>query len=231
MPCRLRISVVIPAFNEQDAIQLVIADIPSDFVSEILVVDNGSTDETARMALEMGARVIREDRRGYGWACLAGIEALERPDIVVFLDGDYSDHPEELEELVQPILQGHADLVVGSRSRGRREPGALPLHARFGNWLATMLLRLLFGARFSDLGPFRAIRYSALGSLQMEDKTFGWTIEMQIKAVKLGLKTEEIPVSYRRRIGVSKISGTLKGTLQAGYKILFSILKYRLWKA
>ena len=227
----MRISVVIPAFNEQNAIQRVIADIPSGLITEILVVDNGSTDETAKMASEMGVRVIREARQGYGWACMAGIEALERPDIVVFLDGDYSDHPEELELLVHPILQGRADLVIGSRSRGRREPGALPIHARFGNWLATKLIRLLFGAQYTDLGPFRAIRYPALARLQMEDKTFGWTIEMQIKAKKLGLKTVEIPVSYKRRIGVSKISGTLKGTLQAGCKILFSILKYGLWKA
>ncbi len=221
-----RISVIIPAFNEQDAIRHVIADVPSGLVSEILVVDNGSTDETAKRASEMGARIIRENRRGYGWACKAGVAALRPTDIVVFLDGDYSDHPEEMTLLVRPILQGRSDLVIGSRVLGRRERGALHPHARFGNWLVTTLMRLLFRARFTDLGPFRAIRYSALIRLQMEDTTFGWTVEMQIKAQKLGLRTEEVPVSYRRRIGVSKISGTLKGSVQAGYKILFAILKY-----
>ncbi len=225
-----RISVIIPVFNEQDAIQNVIADIPSGLATEVVVVDNGSTDQTARLAAEMGARIVPEARRGYGWACLAGIAAADRPDLVVFLDGDYSDHPNEMPRLVGPILQDRADLVIGSRILGVREPGALLPQARFGNWLATKLIRCLFHKRYTDLGPFRAIRYSRLVELNMQDKTFGWTVEMQVKAASQGLKTEEVPVSYRRRIGVSKITGTVQGTLKAGWKILFTIFKYRFLK-
>jgi glycosyltransferase involved in cell wall biosynthesis len=222
-----RISVIIPVFNEQEAIRNVIADIPSGLVTEVVVVDNGSTDQTARLAAEMGARIVREDQRGYGFACLAGMAALNRPDIVVFLDGDYSDHPDEMPHLVGPILQHRADLVIGSRILGRREPGALLPQAWFGNWLATRLIRCLFRTRYTDLGPFRAVRYPVLKELDMQDKTFGWTVEMQVKAARQGLKIEEVPVSYRRRIGVSKITGTVKGTLKAGWKILFTIFKYR----
>jgi len=222
-----RISVIIPVFNEQDAIESVIGDIPCDSVAEIIVVDNGSTDQTAHLAAGMGARIVRENRRGYGWACLAGIAAVNAPDIVVFLDGDYSDHPDELPRLLAPILANRADMVIGSRVLGEREPGALLPQARFGNWLATRLIRYLFGVSYTDLGPFRAIRYAALQKLDMQDKTFGWTVEMQVKAAKKGLASEEVPVRYRRRIGVSKITGTLKGTVKAGWKILFTIFKYK----
>ncbi len=228
MPDRPRISVIIPVFNEQDAIEKVIGDIPGDLPTEIIVVDNGSTDQTAKLAAAMGARIIRENRRGYGSACLAGIAAVNRPDIVVFLDGDYSDHPDEMPALIAPIAEGRADLVIGSRTLGNSEPGALMIQARFGNRLATRLIKHLFGVAYTDLGPFRAIRYRALMDLDMRDTTFGWTVEMQVKAARQGLDIREVPVSYRKRIGVSKITGTLKGTLKAGWKILFTIFKYRL---
>ena len=226
MPSPPRISVIIPVFNEQDAIEKVIGDIPSHLPTEIIVVDNGSTDQTAKLAAAMGARIVRENRRGYGSACLAGIAATNNPDIVVFLDGDYSDHPNEMPDLIAPILENRADLVIGSRVLGNSEPGALMIQARFGNRLATSLIKILFGVSYTDLGPFRAIRYRALRDLNMRDKTFGWTVEMQVKAAKQALKIQEMPVSYRKRIGVSKITGTLKGTLKAGWKILFTIFKY-----
>ncbi len=227
MPGHPHISVIIPVFNEQDAIKKVIGDIPSDLPAEIIVVDNGSTDQTAKLAAAMGARVVRENRRGYGSACLAGIAATNQPDIVVFLDGDYSDHPNEMPDLIAPILENRADLVIGSRALGNSEPGALMIQARFGNRLATRLIKILFDVSYTDLGPFRAIRYRALIDLDMRDKTFGWTVEMQVKAARQALKIQEVPVSYRKRIGVSKITGTLKGTLKAGWKILFTIFKYR----
>jgi glycosyltransferase involved in cell wall biosynthesis len=220
--------VIIPAFNEQESIGLVLEHIPSNLITEILVVDNGSTDHTGRVALERGARVLREDRRGYGQACLTGISGVDRPDIVVFLDGDFSDHPEEMSEIIKPIVEDHADMVIGSRTLGSREPGALLPQARFGNWLATRLIRLLFGVTFTDLGPFRAITYPALLKLDMKDRTFGWTVEMQVKAALQGLRSQEVPVSYRRRIGVSKITGTINGTIKAGWKILYTIFRYRL---
>ena len=226
MPAPPRISVIIPVFNEQDAIEKVIGDIPSHLPTEIIVVDNGSTDQTAKLAAAMGARIVRENRRGYGSACLAGIAATGEPDIVVFLDGDYSDHPNEMPDLIVPILENRADLVIGSRVLGNSEPGALMIQARFGNRLATSLIKILFGVSYTDLGPFRAIRYGALMDLNMRDKTFGWTVEMQVKAAKQALKIQEVPVSYRKRIGVSKITGTLKGTLKAGWKILFTIFRY-----
>ena len=226
MPAPPCISVVIPVFNEQDAIEKVIGDIPSHLPIEIIVVDNGSTDQTAKLAAAMGARIVRENRRGYGSACLAGIAATGEPDIVVFLDGDYSDHPNEMPDLIAPILENRADLVIGSRVLGNSEPGALMIQARFGNRLATSLIKILFGVSYTDLGPFRAIRYGALMDLNMRDKTFGWTVEMQVKAAKQALKIQEVPVSYRKRIGVSKITGTLKGTLKAGWKILFTIFRY-----
>lgn len=230
MPDPARISVIIPVFNEQDAIEKVIGDIPDNLPIEIIVVDNGSTDQTAKLAAAMGARIVRENRRGYGSACLAGIAATNDPDIVVFLDGDYSDHPNEMPDLIAPILENRADLAIGSRVLGNSEPGALMIQARFGNRLATSLIKILFGVSYTDLGPFRAIRYLALLDLNMRDKTFGWTVEMQIKAAKQALKIQEVPVSYRKRIGVSKITGTLKGTLKAGWKILFTIFKYWLTK-
>ena len=226
MPAPPRISVIIPVFNEQDAIEKVIGNIPSHLPTEIIVVDNGSTDQTAKLAAAMGARIVRENRRGYGSACLAGIAATNDPDIVVFLDGDYSDHPNEMPDLIAPILENRADLVIGSRVLGNSEPGALMIQARFGNRLATSLIKILFGVSYTDLGPFRAIRYGALLDLNMRDKTFGWTVEMQVKAAKQALKIQEVPVSYRKRIGVSKITGTLKGTLKAGWKILFTIFRY-----
>ena len=220
-------AVVIPVFNERDSLPLVVGDIPSGLVSEIVVVDNGSTDGTGTVAAGLPVRLVREPRRGYGSACLAGVAALESdpPDILVFLDGDYSDHPDEMPLLLEAI-SGGADLVIGSRALGRREPGSLLPQARFGNRLACFLIRILYGHRFTDLGPFRAVRWDAYRRIGMEDTNFGWTCEMQVKAVRLGLKIAEVPVSYRRRVGVSKITGTLSGTLRAGYKILWTIAKY-----
>ena len=225
-----RISVIIPVFNEQKAIQNVLSDIPGHLEADVVVVDNGSTDRTVELARQMGARIVHEHRRGYGWACLAGIAALHKPDIVVFLDGDYSDYPNEMTGLVKPIVEGRADLVIGSRILGNREAGALLPQARFGNWLATWLIRRLFDACFTDLGPFRAVTYPALLQLEMQDRTFGWTVEMQVKAARLKLRFLEVPVSYRRRIGVSKITGTVGGTIRAGWKILYTIFRYKLRK-
>ncbi len=226
---RPRVTVIIPVFNERESLPLVVADVPRDRVGEIVVVDNGSTDETARVARGLPVRLVREGRRGYGSACLAGIAALEAapPDVVVFLDGDYSDHPEEMPRLLEAIAGG-CDLVIGSRMLGSREPGALLPQARFGNALACSLIRLLYGYSYTDLGPFRAIRWEALRRLGMEDRNFGWTVEMQIKAVRSGLSIAETPVSYRRRVGVSKITGTLSGTVRAGAKILWTIARYGL---
>ena len=214
-----RIGVIIPALNEEGAIGKVIEAVP-DWVDYIVVADNGSRDQTSEVARNSGARVVREDERGYGAACLAGLQALPSSDIIVFLDGDYSDYPEDMEELVAPILMGGADMVIGSRVLGGAERGSLTPQQVFGNWLATRLIRLLWGARFSDLGPFRAIRDDALRMLEMEDRNFGWTVEMQVKAAKAGLKFAEVPVRYRQRIGVSKVSGTMSGTIKAGTKIL-----------
>ena len=224
----MNVSVIIPAFNEEESIGKVIADIPKACVGEIIVVDNGSIDRTAEMARAAGARVVQEARKGYGHACLAGIAALNAPEIVVFLDGDYSDFPSEMSLLIQPILAGDAEMVIGSRIRGVREKGALLPQARFGNALATFLIRLLFHVHYTDLGPFRAIRYEQLLAMDMQDKTFGWTVEMQVKAAKMGLRVCEAPVSYRKRIGQSKITGTVRGTILAGYKILTTIFGYGL---
>lgn len=224
-----RISVVIPAFNEQRSIGLVLRDLPWVWLHEVIVVDNGCTDETARVAAAAGARVVAESRRGYGAACLRGLAVLDRPDIVVFLDGDYSDHPEELPELVAPIVADRADLVIGSRALGQAERGALLPQARWGNRLAVALIRVLFRHRYTDLGPFRAIRADALAHLRMADRNFGWTVEMQVKALQAGLRVVDVPVRYRRRVGVSKITGTVRGTLGAGGKILYIIGHYGLW--
>jgi len=224
------IKVIIPAFNEENSVGKVLKDIPSHLVDEIIVVNNASTDRTEVEASKAGATVLNEPIPGYGRACLKGMEYLasfpDEVDIVVFLDADYSDHPQEMEMLVEPILQGVADLVIGSRALGKLEKGAMTPQQLFGNWLATRLLRLLYGAKFTDLGPFRAIKYSSLKQIDMQDKTYGWTVEMQLKAVKYGLKCLEVPVNYRKRLGFSKISGTVKGTLMAGYKIIWTIFKY-----
>lgn len=224
----MRISVVIPAFNEETSIGLVLGDLPWSELQEVIVVDNASTDRTAEAAEKGGARVIHEPRRGYGQACLTGIAGTDNPDLVVFLDGDYSDHPEELPDVVRPILEGEADLVIGARVAEKREPGAMLPQALFGNWLATTLIQLIWGFRYSDLGPFRAITAEGLRRIDMEDRNFGWTVEMQVKALREGLRVTEIPVSYRKRVGVSKITGTIRGTLSAGYKILWTIARYAL---
>lgn len=224
------IDVVIPAFNEANAIGKVIAEIP-DIVRNIIVVNNNSNDDTRKVSLAAGAIVLDEPQKGYGKACLKGLAYLDEleqsPDIVVFLDADYSDYPREMLTIVEPIIQKNADMVIGSRAKGSRENGSMTLPQIFGNWLATKLMYKLFDADFSDLGPFRAIRWDKLKALKMQDEDYGWTIEMQIKAVKKGLTYSEVPVNYRRRIGVSKVSGTVKGVFGAGYKILWTIWKYR----
>jgi len=229
-PTPTTLAVVIPALNEERSIGLVLRDLPRSVVTRVVVADNGSTDATARLAAEAGAEVVPAPRRGYGSACLAGLAHLRTtgpPDVVVFIDADYSDHPNELPLVAGPVLRGEADMVIGSRALGRRQRGALLPQARFGNMLACGLIRLLHGHRYTDLGPFRAISWNALERLQMSDPNFGWTVEMQIKALRAGLRVTEVPVSYRRRVGVSKITGTISGTLRAGYKILATIWKYR----
>ncbi|MEM8964872.1 MAG: glycosyltransferase family 2 protein [Bacteroidota bacterium] len=222
--------VIIPAFNEQNSVGKVIRDIPKEWVSEIVVVNNNSNDNTVRVAKEAGATVLEEPEQGYGNACLKGIayisQQIEKPHIVVFMDADYSDYPEELPQLVQPIMDERVDMVIGSRALGQRERGSMTPQQVFGNWLATRLLRWLYGAHFTDLGPFRAIRYDSLMALEMKDRTYGWTVEMQVKAAQQKLRWIEVPVRYRQRIGVSKVSGTVKGTIMAGYKIIGTILKY-----
>ena len=221
----MHISVIIPAYNEEQSIRHVIADIDRDLVSEVIVVDNGSTDRTGEAASASGARIIRENRRGYGYACMAGIEAASQCDIAVFLDGDYSDFPDEISRIVSPILKDDADLVIGSRVRGSAEKGSLTLPQRFGNFLASFLLNLIFRTDYTDLGPFRAVKKKSLMELQMKDKKYGWTVEMQIKAAFLGMKVVEVPVSYRKRhAGKSKVSGTIKGVFLAGIYILYYIM-------
>ncbi|MED5329789.1 MAG: glycosyltransferase family 2 protein [Planctomycetota bacterium] len=224
----LRVSVVIPALNEERSLPLVLGALPMADLQQVVVADNGSEDGTARVAREGGAEVVLASRRGYGSACLSGMASLNPADIVVFLDADFSDDPTELPLLVEPILDGRADLVVGSRSLGDCEKGAMMPQQRFGNWLATRLVALFFGHRYTDLGPFRAVTAEALDRIAMGDLDFGWTIEMQVRALQEGLRVEEVPVSYRRRIGVSKITGTVKGTFLAGVKILWTIFRLRL---
>ena len=219
--------VIIPAFNEAEAIGKVISVIP-DVVSEIIVVDNNSTDETTKVAENAGATVLFEAKKGYGYACLKGIHYLENnpPDILVFLDGDYSDHPEELTKLIDPIKKGEVEFVVGARVMELREKGSLTPQQVFGNALACFLMRLLYGSRFTDLGPFRAIRWETLEKLKMKDKTYGWTVEMQLKVLRQKINYQEVRVHYRKRIGVSKVSGTVKGTIFAGIKIMGWIFKH-----
>ncbi len=223
------IKVIIPAYNEQDSIGHVIKDIPNH-VQEIIVVSNASTDNTEKVAANSGATVLVEPNMGYGNACLKGMQHIaqqeQKPDIVVFIDGDYSDYPEQLDAIVAPILKEDLDMVIGARDKRFRESGSMTLPQMFGNWLATSLMRLFFNARFTDLGPFRAMQYSSLLSLEMEDKTYGWTVEMQLKVLKKKMTYTEIPVKYRNRIGISKVSGTVKGAIFAGIKILSWIFKY-----
>jgi glycosyltransferase involved in cell wall biosynthesis len=223
------VKVIIPAFNEEGSIAHVIEDIPK-LVDEVIVVSNNSTDRTEEVALNAGATVLKEVRKGYGYACLKGMDYISSqlitPDIIVFLDGDYSDYPEELTNIIRPILEDDYDFVVGSRVKELREMGSMTVPQIFGNWLATRLMRLFFSSTFTDLGPFRAIKYQKLLNLHMEDKTYGWTVEMQLKALKQNLSYTEVPVRYRNRIGVSKVSGTVKGAIFAGIKILGWIFKY-----
>lgn len=223
------IKVIIPAFNEEDSIAKVIVEIP-DIVDEIIVVNNNSTDATAEIAGKAGATVLSEEKKGYGYACLKGLQYIStqstKPNIIVFLDGDYSDHPQELLSIVKPIVEQDVDFVIGARNKELRENGSMTPQQVFGNWLATSLMKLLFKATYTDLGPFRAIKYEKLLALQMEDKTYGWTVEMQLKALKHKFTYCEVPVHYKKRIGTSKISGTIKGTIMAGIKIIGWILKY-----
>ena len=223
------IKVIIPAFNEADSIANVINDIP-DVVDEVIVVSNNSTDATINQAKNAGATVLEEDKRGYGYACLKGMDYIakqsNRPDIIVFLDGDYSDYPEYLTKIVAPIIESNVDFVIGARDKELREKGSMTAPQIFGNWLATFLMGFIFDSRFTDLGPFRAIKYHKLLALDMEDKTYGWTVEMQLKVLKQKMSYTEVSVPYRNRIGVSKISGTVKGAIFAGVKILGWIFKY-----
>ncbi len=223
----MKAAVIIPALNEEESIGLVLQEVPKDLVGDIIVVDNGSTDNTAESAARWGARVVKEDRRGYGAACLRGIAALPADaDVVVILDADHSDFPEDLVIILGPLVRGEADMVIGSRVLGESEKGALPWNQRFGNRLACSLMRILYGARFTDMGPFRAIRRNSLAELNMTDRSFGWNVEMQVKAVMNGMSIMEVPVRYRKRIGRSKISGTVKGTVLAGVKIIGTIFRH-----
>lgn len=224
-PDALTIDVLIPALNEEESLPLVLAEIPAPWVRRVIVVDNGSTDRTAAIAKSLGAVVVPEPQRGYGSACLAGLDfiAADPPDIVVFMDADYSDHPHELPRVVEPILLGDAELVIGSRTIGDRQRGALLPQAVYGNKLACTLVELLYDYHFTDLGPFRAITWDALRRINMRDEDFGWTVEMQVKAARKQIPAVEVPVSYRKRVGVSKITGTIRGTFLAGTKILYTI--------
>ena len=225
-----KIVVIIPAYNEEDSIAKVIRELPVNIISEVIVVDNNSTDKTSDNAKSAGATVLFQPLKGYGNACLMGIEYLKKmetkPAIVVFIDGDYSDYPEQLPTLIKPIIEEGYDMVIGSRDLGVREKGAMKPQQIFGNWLATTLMRWLYKINYTDLGPFRAIKYDSLIKINMQDRNYGWTVEMQLKAGKLKMKTCEVPVNYRNRIGVSKVSGTIKGTIMAGYKILATIFRY-----
>jgi glycosyltransferase involved in cell wall biosynthesis len=219
-----KIVVIIPVFNEEESLPHVLADIPK-FADEVIVANNGSTDNTPEVAKKAGATVVNENERGYGAACLKAIEHIgnKNYDTVIFLDGDYSDFPEEMDRIVKPLIKDDYDLVIGSRMIGAREEGAMLPQAIFGNWLSSFLINLFWKYEFTDLGPFRAIKYSSLLKLNMQDRNFGWTVEMQIKAAKQKLKTTEVPVSYRKRIGQSKVTGTIKGTIKASLKILYLI--------
>jgi len=225
------IDVVIPAYDEEGTVAKVVGDIDMNLVRQVVVVDNNSTDKTAQVAKDAGALVVKEVQRGYGKACLTGLDVCRNskptPDVVVFMDADYSDHPEQLIDLVGPVVSGQCDMVIGSRALGNREKGSMAPQQRFGNWLATFLIRLIYKERFTDLGPFRAIRWTTLEAIGMKDENFGWTVEMQIKVIKGGFRFREVPVDYRQRgAGKSKVAGTFKGTVLAGWKIISTILKY-----
>lgn len=223
----MKVAVIIPVYNEEQALPLVLRELPRRQASEVVVVDNGSTDRTFAVAQAAGVKVLFEPRRGYGQACQSGVRAVSpETDVVVFLDGDHSDYPDDLPALLQPIERGEADLVIGSRILGHAAPGSLAPAQRLGNWLACRLMALRFGRRFTDLGPFRAIRYAPLQALQLRDPAFGWNVEMHLKALKAGLRIVEVPVRYRPRIGRSKISGTVLGTLRAGAGILGTIARH-----
>jgi glycosyltransferase involved in cell wall biosynthesis len=222
----VRVSVIIPTHNEAQSISRVLADLPADIVTEVLVVDSNSTDGTPEIAAKMGARVLNEPRRGYGRACLTGLSGASSPDVVVFLDGDYSDRPDELPLLLAPIIEGRADITLGSRLGEQNVHGALPWHAAFGNRLAAGLIRFLYGVRISDLGPFRAGRANVLRRLELQENTYGWAVEIILKGALAGFRIVEVPVSYFPRIGKSKISGTLRGTVGAAWFILFLIVRY-----
>jgi len=225
----VKIAIVIPAYNEENSIGMVLSAIPKEFASQVVVANNNSSDNTAQIVKDLGFYVVDESRPGYGSACLKGVEFAEKNfsfDTLVFLDGDYSDYPSEIYKHIEKLKVANADLVIGSRNLGQAEAGALLPQARFGNWLATSLMNLFTGSKFTDLGPFRLIKKSAYDAIKMQDTNFGWTMEMQIKAVKLGLHCEEVSVSYRKRVGESKISGTVKGSVLAGYKILYTLFRY-----
>jgi len=223
------VDVIIPVYNEEDSIGKVISEIPDTIVRNVVVCNNGSKDRTASVAESHGAIVVHQPEKGYGNACLKGMDYIAnleiKPDIIVFLDGDYSDYPSEMVDLIKPIVTENVDMVIGSRALGEMQSGAMMPQQIFGNWLATTLIRIIYSYEFTDLGPFRAIKYPVLMDMQMEDKTFGWTVEMQVKAAKMKLKTTEVAVRYRKRIGKSKVSGTIKGTILAGHKILWTIFK------
>jgi len=229
MPETPIVDVIIPAYNEESSIGLVVGDIPKEIVRDIIVCNNNSKDETANVARKAGATVVDQPIPGYGNACLKGMEYVSqkesKPDIIVFLDGDYSDHPEEMPKLIKPIIEDDMDMVIGSRALGKLEDGAMMPQQIFGNWLATSLIRFFYKYEFTDLGPFRAITYPKLLEINMQDRDFGWTVEMQVKAAKMKMKCTEVPMTYRKRIGVSKVSGTIKGTILAGHKILWTIFK------
>lgn len=225
-----KIVVIIPAFNEENSVGNVLREIPKELVSEVVVVNNNSNDKTKINAQKAGATVLDEKRQGYGYACLKGIEYVKEkksnPDIIVFIDADYSDYPEEMKDLIKPIIEQDYDMVIGSRALGNRERGSMTPQQIFGNKLATGLMKFLYGVKYTDLGPFRAIKFDKLLELEMRDTTYGWTVEMQLKAAKKKMKVTEIAVNYRKRIGFSKVSGTVKGTIMAGYKIITTLLKY-----
>jgi glycosyltransferase involved in cell wall biosynthesis len=230
MKIPILIDIIIPAYNEENSVGKVIMDIPKEYVNEIIVVNNNSNDATSVNAFNAGATVLDQPLQGYGFACLKGIEYISnktiKPDIVVFIDADYSDHPSEMTELIKPLIENNIDMVIGSRALGNRESGSMTFPQRFGNRLATTLIKFLYKTKYTDLGPFRAVRYTKLIEMNMQDTTYGWTVEMQLKAAKMKMAIAEIPVSYRKRIGHSKISGTVKGTVLAGYKIITTIFKY-----